>query len=68
MASQCFYGLSIASDAQLPNLADSDDEWEPVLDRLVKLSYRTADKMLAHDAEGISIDFDPPKRKVKHGQ
>lgn len=60
LASQCFYSLCIAKGMQLPQLTCDfmgertskahDESWDSVLDRLVELSYRAADKMLEHDA------------------
>jgi hypothetical protein len=56
MASQAFYGLSIACQDQLPKLnkycpSVNDKDWDAALDRLVDLSYRVADRMLAKDKE-----------------
>ena len=47
MASQCFYGLAIAKQAELPALHETG--WEEALDRLTRLARIAADKQMAEN-------------------
>jgi hypothetical protein len=47
LACQAFYGLAIAKGANLPSI-NHEQGWDDAIARLVELSYRTADAMIAH--------------------